>query len=695
VTARELKATIAVAAQQRIVQALDPADRGPERRAPERLAALLNDGARLAAGLQRIPGAALALLELLTEIPDRPIRLEVARREVERRLGRAGCGLEAEAGLQDFSLVLHYDGGQPYLADTGLLPGPLAYRIRPLVRGLSLRTVDPAAVTITRPAADPGSVRFAAALLSGAFQRDPPRVTQDGQIFARAQEKLVKIVFPADDPPGARFGQAVAWARRQGVLAFSHGEVRVSREALAREGRRSAAALRAGVLTGTLEALPFDQRPALRGLVAQLADGFVPVALVRSALTVQLQATPSSNLGPYYYHPPTATTDQRVDREMQAFCQWPYLALGRTAAGEEVIGLPRPAPAPAPARAYVQPNLELLLPPDVDPVLAFDAARIAEVRRVEAVAQLALTERAIQQARESDLTAAEILAILERVAPGAVPDNVRITVAGWAAGPEPARLIRGAVLYCPDPAAAETLRRGGVLPTSGGRELVPGVWIVPSLGLESTRKALVTARIPVRPKTEVVELTQTIAGHADELRGADEDRLEPGPEPDPALRVRVAAARVAPAARPEPGPAPVRLLDRTPLVPEASYSTVSGTLLVDVARRRALTREPLAIEVQPADGAFARFTILVDRCVERRGTRFLEGRRQDTQEDVSVPLDRIRRMVYLDEDYAAALRVGELGDPRPVRRDAPKVGRNDPCPCGSGRKYKKCCGRGA
>ena len=28
----------------------------------------------------------------------------------------------------------------------------------------------------------------------------------------------------------------------------------------------------------------------------------------------------------------------------------------------------------------------------------------------------------------------------------------------------------------------------------------------------------------------------------------------------------------------------------------------------------------------------------------------------------------------------------------PIRNDAPKVGRNDPCPCGSGRKYKKCCG---
>jgi len=30
--------------------------------------------------------------------------------------------------------------------------------------------------------------------------------------------------------------------------------------------------------------------------------------------------------------------------------------------------------------------------------------------------------------------------------------------------------------------------------------------------------------------------------------------------------------------------------------------------------------------------------------------------------------------------------------PEPKRRGAPKVGRNDPCPCGSGKKYKKCCG---
>lgn len=34
---------------------------------------------------------------------------------------------------------------------------------------------------------------------------------------------------------------------------------------------------------------------------------------------------------------------------------------------------------------------------------------------------------------------------------------------------------------------------------------------------------------------------------------------------------------------------------------------------------------------------------------------------------------------------ARALKTG------PYRREEPKTGRNDPCPCGSGKKFKKCC----
>jgi preprotein translocase subunit SecA len=36
---------------------------------------------------------------------------------------------------------------------------------------------------------------------------------------------------------------------------------------------------------------------------------------------------------------------------------------------------------------------------------------------------------------------------------------------------------------------------------------------------------------------------------------------------------------------------------------------------------------------------------------------------------------------------------GQPSNPRQPVRHIGKVGRNDPCPCGSGKKYKKCCGR--
>lgn len=39
--------------------------------------------------------------------------------------------------------------------------------------------------------------------------------------------------------------------------------------------------------------------------------------------------------------------------------------------------------------------------------------------------------------------------------------------------------------------------------------------------------------------------------------------------------------------------------------------------------------------------------------------------------------------------YTRAVRSG----PAPMKAAAGKVGRNDPCPCGSGKKYKHCCGR--
>ena len=55
----------------------------------------------------------------------------------------------------------------------------------------------------------------------------------------------------------------------------------------------------------------------------------------------------------------------------------------------------------------------------------------------------------------------------------------------------------------------------------------------------------------------------------------------------------------------------------------------------------------------------------------------------DAQEGLASTVQRLR-------DYWRIVRT----PPATIRRDEPKVGRNDPCPCGSGRKFKQCHGRG-
>ena len=57
----------------------------------------------------------------------------------------------------------------------------------------------------------------------------------------------------------------------------------------------------------------------------------------------------------------------------------------------------------------------------------------------------------------------------------------------------------------------------------------------------------------------------------------------------------------------------------------------------------------------------------------KNGWHFIIGFEPDKPEDIS-DLERL------------------LNPPQLVSSD--KIGRNDPCPCGSGKKYKKCCGTG-
>jgi len=60
-----------------------------------------------------------------------------------------------------------------------------------------------------------------------------------------------------------------------------------------------------------------------------------------------------------------------------------------------------------------------------------------------------------------------------------------------------------------------------------------------------------------------------------------------------------------------------------------------------------------------------------------------------------VDFKSIRQMKKWMKEHEAELRAENATGVQKVEtvvHDGPRIGRNDPCPCGSGKKYKKCCG---
>lgn len=60
-----------------------------------------------------------------------------------------------------------------------------------------------------------------------------------------------------------------------------------------------------------------------------------------------------------------------------------------------------------------------------------------------------------------------------------------------------------------------------------------------------------------------------------------------------------------------------------------------------------------------------------------------------------VEADNIKKMIPENtreiHAYWLARRSTEEPSTKPFHNNGPRTGRNDPCPCGSGKKYKKCC----
>jgi preprotein translocase subunit SecA len=94
--------------------------------------------------------------------------------------------------------------------------------------------------------------------------------------------------------------------------------------------------------------------------------------------------------------------------------------------------------------------------------------------------------------------------------------------------------------------------------------------------------------------------------------------------------------------------------------------------------------------------SFYLFQAMLDR-IDTETIRYLFN----FQVQVTAPveeqlLERRRRQrrgrVAFTKANETAFAGGEEEAAKPIRNKGPRVGRNDPCPCGSGKKYKKCCG---
>jgi preprotein translocase subunit SecA len=69
-------------------------------------------------------------------------------------------------------------------------------------------------------------------------------------------------------------------------------------------------------------------------------------------------------------------------------------------------------------------------------------------------------------------------------------------------------------------------------------------------------------------------------------------------------------------------------------------------------------------------------------------------RSEEQIEEVEQQHPQVENVQYHHADYDQALAGdGEPAKAQPAERALPKVGRNDPCPCGSGKKYKYCHGK--
>ncbi len=106
----------------------------------------------------------------------------------------------------------------------------------------------------------------------------------------------------------------------------------------------------------------------------------------------------------------------------------------------------------------------------------------------------------------------------------------------------------------------------------------------------------------------------------------------------------------------------------------------------------ATSREPYVAEAGGPTKAWSRLVIHAHEAGPKPDQAFVDFTAYFREEDAEHALHEKGEFQRVDGTwfYSRSVRQG----PAPMKSTQSKVGRNDPCPCGSGKKYKQCCGKG-
>ena len=653
-----------------------------------RLERWLEDPERIQALPARLSGPGRQVLELLCEAPD----LLPDSWLVD---GVLGClGSSGRAGFQEVSNagLLVETGIGPRKAQIlrGLLP-PLARALRRLFDGLWL-DAHPSA------APDHSQVELldlqALALLAQLANQKPKTTTQ-GAVFKAALKKLEPL-FPGG---GAAVQRRLAQLGSLGLLSSNaSGRLYVDARKLSSLLSRPADEVLLENLSQTLRAQMLSAQAVLRFLARRPGwhsrervffvysahaarfswGGSFPYALQLMKEQFEgLLAAPFVELSP-------------DGKQLKLVDSWIAL-LGRLQDG---VAPAPPAPAPL-APCLLQPNFELIVPREASPLTVFEVGRLGRLKYVDRAATFVLDERSIRSAAADGLSAEAMLETLGRACAHGVPQNVAQGIRDFAAGVKRVSVLVGLVAVLP---AGEPPPGPPFLPTG-----VPGVFLADPCEQRASLSALerqgysVDYRQSGGPGGPLCADPDAWDDEDDEEEsesGLERFLLGRGPAPEKFDPLRVdprawlretleltsdtrpfsgVAMPPPPIAAPSPAPS-----DR-PTHPGARPASPEDI-------NRAL-REQSDLRVwTPGDRGSLRVT---PHFMSLRGKAWhLAGHVVDTEEFRLFPLGD------------TLLSVGERSRPddlrlaaaaRSLRSTERTVDRNDPCPCGSGRKYKKCC----